>query len=147
MQNGEENIDEETFTHYIFIDSTFFYNCFYKNKSYLWWTLLFFPDLEERVFLEIDPSKSTVFETKLSENLMKVEVVSYNDLKESESEFRWKKKLIYDRRINRTTGEYRDTDFFDLPTKKCNKVKANKFQDALNKLDKYSLKVKNERKI
>ena len=108
----------------------------------------FFPDLEQRVFLEIAPSKSTVFETKLSENLMKVEVVSYNDLKESESEFRWKKEGVYVRRINRTTGEYKDTVYFAFPiTKKCNKVKANKFQDALNKLDKYSLKVKNERKI
>ena len=116
----------------------------------------FFPDLEERVLFEIDPSTSNVYEAKLSGSLMEVEVVSYNDLIVSESAFSWRKERVpwakkgisLTRSIDRITGVYKDKIVFVDPfTKKCKKVKSNKFQDALNKLEEYSQKVKEKRKI
>ena len=110
----------------------------------------FFPDLEERVLLDVDSTYSTVFRTKFSKNLLKVEVQFHTDLKESESSYKFglsDNGYIYNHNVSRTTGTYQYVELFEQKTPVCKKVEAIEFQDAKNKLEEYSQKVKDKRKI
>ena len=110
----------------------------------------FFPDLEERVLLDIDSTYSTVFRTKFSENLLKVEVQFHTDLKESESTYEFGLSddgFSYMHEVYRTTGKYMYYELFERKTPICKKVEAIEFQEAKKKLEEYSQKVKDKRKI
>ena len=54
---------------------------------------------------------------------------------------------IYNHNVSRTTGTYQYVELFEQKTPVCKKVEAIEFQDAKNKLEEYSQKVKDKRKI
>ena len=111
----------------------------------------FFPDLEYRRLLTIDKTENLVSIVELSWDLMEVTESDFSDLKITNEFYKYgylhgDKYYVFE--INRTTLELKDKwDPLFPKIYQCKKLDNAKYLNAKKKFEKYSQKLKNERKI